>query len=119
MWLSVDLSSWGKRPSDSCFSARTTFWSGMKVTTWSLCRKTVRGAPVRVSTFSICWVPSQTCQIFALDMTPPEDTTKVPTYDRFLEASCMRINHSLMLLGSAVWPGAAVVAAGARAWAAT
>jgi hypothetical protein len=38
----------------------------------------------------------------ALDMAPPAETTKVPTYARRREASCMRINQSLTLRWAAL-----------------
>ncbi len=52
--------------------------SGAKVTTSSLRRMVVRGAPVRVSMRSNCCVPSHTCQILDTAISAPLLTTKVP-----------------------------------------
>ena len=95
------FSSSGKPPNCSRFSIRTSFMSGMKVTTLLLWRKVERGAPVRVSTRSICCAPSQACQIRALLMFCGDDCTNVPTYERFFMAdSCMRSSQSLMFNGA-------------------
>ncbi len=83
--------------------------------TWLLRRNVERGTPVSDSIRSTCCSPSQACQIRELAIAPEADnTTKVPTYERWRAASCMRVSHCVMSR-SPVWLSVAAASAGLAA----